>query len=62
MKKNSKKQTEKTETQVSKTKRTVGIDLGDKYARYAVLEDGNDFIEQDRLPMTKAAFGSRFGH
>ena len=62
MKKNSKKRTEKTETQVSKTKRTVGIDLGDKYARYAVLEDGNDFIEQDRLPMTKAAFGSRFGH
>lgn len=62
MKKNSSKQTNKTANQASKSKRTVGIDLGDKYSRYAVLEDGEEFVEQDRVGTTREAFRSRFAH
>jgi transposase len=46
----------------SATKRTVGIDLGEHYAKYAVLELGDEFLEQGKIPMTEAGFRRQFEH
>lgn len=37
-------------------KRTVGIDLGDRYSNYCVLDEDGKAIDQGRISMTQAAF------
>ena len=40
----------------------VGIDLGDKVSHYAVLGKGKEFLDEGKLPTTKAGFRRQFGH
>lgn len=46
---------------VKLTKRTVGIDLGDKESRICVLDEQGRVLEQSSLQTTRAAFKKRFG-
>jgi len=63
MKKNSSKQPKDRQVgERAKTRRTVGIDLGDKYGKFAVLEQGDDFVEQGQVAMTEAGLRRQFGH
>lgn len=41
-------------------KLTVGIDLGDKYSHYCVLNDSGEAIEEGRIRTTPAAFTAHF--
>jgi transposase len=41
----------------------VGIDLGDKYSQFAVLEQaGEEFVEEGQIPTTAEGFRKKFGH
>jgi transposase len=72
MKKNSKKQganragmTEAVEQAEKKNKRAqplvVGIDIGDKVSRYAVLGEGKEFAEQGQFASTRQELEKKFG-
>ena len=39
---------------------TVGLDLGDKYSRIAVLDDGGELLEEGRVATTTKALSRRF--
>jgi transposase len=62
MKKNSIKQSEKTVPAVTASRRTVGIDLSDQTARFAALEDGDDFVEEGKVALTEAGLRKQFGY
>lgn len=66
MKKNNskevKKEVENVQPAVSATRRTIGIDLSDRTARFAVLEDGADFVEEGKLVLTEGSLSKQFGH
>lgn len=40
--------------------RTVGIDLGDKFSHYCVLDEAGDVIEEGRLKSTRSGFAAHF--
>ncbi len=39
---------------------TVGLDLGDRYSRFCLLDDSSDVIEEGRLRTTAGAVGEAF--
>ena len=39
---------------------TIGIDLGDRFSQYCVLDAGGSLIEEGRLATSPAAFRQRF--
>ena len=41
--------------------KTVGMDLGDRWSRYCVLDSGGEVVEEDRVRTTAAGIGARFG-
>lgn len=41
--------------------RTVGLDMGDRFSHYCVLNEDRDVIEEGRMQTTEAAFGKHFG-
>ena len=54
MKKNSKSLTsQKAEANPGEARRVVGVDLSDRSARYAVLEQGEEFVEESQLKLTE---------
>jgi hypothetical protein len=40
--------------------KTIGIDLGDRWSRYCVLDSGGEIVEEDRLRTTAAEVEQRF--
>ncbi len=40
---------------------TIGIDLGDRYSHYCVLDKDGEVLEEGRLSTTPKAFQQRFG-
>jgi transposase len=40
---------------------TIGVDLGDKWSRYCVLDEGGEVCEEGRIPTTAGALRKRFG-
>ena len=40
---------------------TIGIDLGDRYSHYCVLDRDGEVLEEGRLSTTPKAFQQRFG-
>ena len=40
---------------------TIGIDLGDRYSHYCVLDKGGEVLEEGRLSTSPKAFEQRFG-
>jgi transposase len=53
--------TAKTESQATKKKVTVGIDLGDRSSRYCVLDEEGQVIAEGSAPTTKAGIGKVLG-
>ena len=41
---------------------TIGIDLGDRFSHFAVLDEEGEFIEEGRVRMTPAAVERKFAH
>ncbi len=39
----------------------IGIDLGDRWSRFCVLDQAGDAIDEDRIRTTPEAFTSKFG-
>jgi len=62
MKKNSSKQEKNILPAISATKKTVGIDMSDKTAKFAVLEQSDDFEEEGTVALTKPGLRKQFGH
>lgn len=41
--------------------RTMGLDLGDRWSRYCVLDSGGEVVEEDRVRTTASGIEARFG-
>jgi transposase len=54
------KRTRKSEKACAEEKLTVGIDIGDKYSHYCVLDESGDVVEEGRIRTTPAAFTAHF--
>jgi transposase len=39
---------------------TVGVDLGDRWSRYCILDAAGEIVEEDRIPTTPAGVEARF--
>ena len=50
-----------THATTTETQMTIGIDLGDRYSHFCVLDDGAEVLEDGRLRTTPRAFQQRFG-
>ena len=44
----------------AKQRLTVGLDLGDRWSRYCILNEAGEKASEDQLPMTKAGLDSQF--
>ena len=64
MKKNSIAKLQVTKSQVrrmaAKQRLTVGLDLGDRWSRYCILNEAGEKASEDQLPTTKAGLDSLF--
>lgn len=40
---------------------TIGVDLGDRYSRICVLDEGGEIVEEGRIPTTCSGFERKFG-
>ena len=41
--------------------KTIGMDLGDRWSRYCVLDRGGEIVQEDRLRTTADGLEQRFG-
>ncbi len=48
-------------TQITTLDMTIGIDLGDRFSHFCVLDGAGEVSEEGRVKTTKRAFGQRFG-
>ena len=44
----------------AKQRLTVGLDLGDRWSRYCILNEAGEKASEDQLPTTKAGLDSLF--
>lgn len=44
-----------------KQKLTVGVDLGDRWSRYCILDEAGEKASEDKLPTTKRGLSEQFG-
>jgi len=45
----------------AKQRLTVGLDLGDRYSRYCILDEAGEKASEDKLPTTKTGLDALFG-
>jgi transposase len=54
------KQTQRMEASQTKPTMTVGLDMGDRFSNYCLLNEEGDVVEEGRLQSTEAAFRRHF--
>ena len=54
------KRTRKSQTEIAKTTITTGIDLGDKFSHYCILNQDGEVIEEGRFRTTPEGFAQNF--
>ena len=45
----------------AKQRLTVGLDLGDRYSHYCILDEAGEKASEDKLPTTKTGLDALFG-